>query len=495
MSRLNNTNLAGLPSHIIKPNYNRAVLKPRILHLGVGAFHRAHQAFYTESVLNQQGGDWGVLGASLRSAKVGDQLNPQDGLYTVVEQSQTQQLQIIGCLLGVINAGKNPAELIAAIASEDTKLVSLTVTEKAYCHDPATGQLQLDNSVIAEDLTRYPDSATTAIGFLVCGLKARKEGNRAGITLLSCDNLPNNGEVLKNVVLAFAKQVDAPLAQWIETNICFPCSMVDRIVPATTEADLQDVEQALSVSDHGAIFTEPFTQWVIENNFANAAPDWASAGALLVDSVTPFEKIKLRLLNGSHSIIAYLGYLAGYDYVHETIADPAFKQLIQRYMDELVTPTLDVPEGFDLSAYKQQLIERFANPALNHRTQQIAMDGSQKIPQRWLSTLADLTAQGANTDILALAIAGWIRFLEGVRDSGERYSVDDPMTDIFAELVINNAKNLADEVLSIGRIFGKLSSDQPAFCSNVSSLVEQLRSNGVVKTIQGSESKDSDPVL
>lgn len=483
MNRLNPETLSSLPVSVVKPAYNRHQVGIGIVHLGVGAFHRGHQAYYTEKVLNARGGDWGIIGASLRSPTVRDQLAPQSGLYTLVEKQGTEQrCQVIGAVKEVLVGPENPQALIAQMANTTTKVISLTITEKGYCHDPANGSLQLDHPAIQRDLTCYKDEPASAIGYIVAALAKRKQLGRPGVTLLSCDNLPNNGKVLQRVVLEFARRVDQTLPEWIEKYVTFPCTMVDRIVPATTDEDLRALEQAMGVDDRGAVITEPFSQWVIENKFAQAMPDWGGAGALIVDDVAPFEEMKLRLLNGSHSIIAYLGYLAGYDYVHEVMADEDFHRLICHYMDEEVTPTLKVPAGFDLVAYKQQLCERFANPALHYKTRQVAQDGSQKIPQRWLNSVRELNSMGRKAEIHALAVAGWIRYLESVRDSGESFTVEDPMADLLKTLV-NDAENgsvhLVSSILCLQNIFGDLIERCPQFVADVERLHYRMKEIGV----------------
>lgn len=483
MNRLNPETLGSLPASVVTPGYNRDQVGIGIVHLGVGAFHRGHQAYYTEKVLNAGGGDWGIVGASLRSPTVRDQLAPQSGLYTLVEKKGTeQQCQVIGAIKEVLVGPEHPQALIAQMANASTKVISLTITEKGYCHDPATGLLLGDHPAIQRDLTGYKENPATAIGYIVAALAKRKQQGRFGITLLSCDNLPHNGKVLQAVVLDFARRVDNALAGWIEKNVTFPCTMVDRIVPATTDDDLRALEQTLGVVDRGAVITEPFSQWVIENKFAQAVPDWAAAGALVVEDVAPFEEMKLRLLNGSHSIIAYLGYLAGYDYVHEVMADKEFHRLICHYMDEEVTPTLEVPAGFDLAAYKQQLCERFANPALHYKTRQVAQDGSQKIPQRWLSSVRELNSMDRKAEILALAVAGWVRYLESVRDSGESFTVEDPMANHFKSLVTNaenGSVHLASTVLCLQSIFGDLIECYPKFAADVERLHHRMKKIGV----------------
>lgn len=480
MSRLNAKALGQLPDAVVTPQYDRQAIKNGIVHLGVGAFHRGHQAWYTEQVLNNQGGDWGITGVSLRSATVQQQLQPQDGFYTLVEkQGDEQRLQVIGAIKDVIVAPENPGALLSLLSDETTQVVTLTITEKGYCYDFAADTLDANHPDILHDLEHFPFQPRTAVAYLVAALRTRRK-KKLPLTVLSCDNLPANGRILEKVVLAFAEKIDTTLAQWIKTSVAFPCSMVDRIVPATTPEDIASVRETLGVDDQATVATEPFAQWVIENNFKTPVPAWDKVGALFVEDVEPFEDMKLRLLNGSHSIIAYLGYLAGYDYVHQVVADKDFARFIRDYMDKIATPTLHMPEGFDLAAYKDQLLVRFANASLNHKTSQIAQDGSQKIPQRWLMSLRENIAAERDVSILALALAGWIRYLQGQRDNGETYSIIDPAADQLAAMTLRSSGSaqLVADVLAVESIFAGLDKEFPDLVAQVIYWHKQLITEG-----------------
>ncbi|HEY6530356.1 MAG TPA: mannitol dehydrogenase family protein [Cellvibrionaceae bacterium] len=420
----------------VKPAYNRTTLKPGIVHLGIGAFHRAHQAFYTDAVMNLSGGDWGIIGCSLRSDAVKHQLEPQNGLYTVLERGTENTPQIIGSVIQVLVGPQNPAAIIAAIALPSVKLVTLTITEKGYCHLPSSGTLNYDHADIQHDIDNI-NSPKSAPGFLIAGLLQRFLNNLEPISILSCDNLPHNGAVTRAVVIDLAKQINPELAQWITDTIKFPGTMVDRIVPATTKADVQWLENNMGYHDEGLVVAEPFNQWVIEDNFCNQRPAWEKVGALLVKDVAAYETMKLRLLNGSHSLLAYAGFMAGYETIYQVMQDPAFVALTRKFMASAAS-TLDVPQNFDLIHYQQQLIERFSNPGLQHRTAQIAMDGSQKIPQRWLNSLRDLVNNGANTELFTFALAAWMRYLHGVHENGQIISVSDPLAGPLMKIVQEN---------------------------------------------------------
>ena len=487
MNRLSQAHIKSLPADVALPTYDRAKLRAGIVHLGIGAFHRAHQAFYTEAVLNKLGGDWGIIGCSLRSASVRDQLAPQDGLYTLVERSgDGEKLQLMGAVLQNVVGPENPAELVAVMAQASIKIISMTVTEKGYCHDPATGNLNLQHPDIQHDVKNL-DQPKSAIGFLVAALNARFNAGVKSFTVLSCDNLPNNGEVVEKVVVQFADAISKELAAWISANTCFPSTMIDRIVPATTDQDRQDVEARIGLRDEGVVVTEPFSQWVIEDKFSDGRPQWEKVGALLVDDVRVFEKIKLRLLNGAHSIMAYTGYLSGFDYISEVMNEPACVNMLKLYMAREAGETLSAPAGFDIEAYKQQLRYRFANKALKHRTWQIAMDGSQKLPQRLLDSLRVQLKGNGNISIICLGIAAWIRYVSGVDEKGNIIEVSDPLAIELRALCDANKGNSEATVRAIAgiqKVFGYDLINEEKFIATTIGWLEKFYAQGVLKTIQ-----------
>ena len=481
--RLNPDWLATLPDAVTLPGYDRDQRRAGIVHLGVGAFHRAHQAWYTEQVLNSQSGDWMITGASLRSPRVRDQLAPQEGLYTLVQRDgDDRHYQVIGAIKDIVVGPEAPEKLIHRLADPHTRVVTLTITEKGYCYDGDRDGLQQDNADIDADVHNFPARPVTAIGYLVAALQLRRDTDAGGVTLLSCDNLSHNGRVLKTVVEDFARRVDPALLNWIADHVTFPSSMVDRIVPASTEADLAALEEDLGLADQGAVFTEPFSQWVIEKHFARGAPDWQGAGAIYTDDVGPFEAMKLRLLNGSHSLMAYLGYLAGFEFVHEVMEEGGFRALVEAFMSTQAEPTLAVPDAFDLDDYKRQLCQRFSNRALNHRLYQIAQDGSQKIPQRWVRGAETLIASNLDTELTALAVAGWIRYLQGCRDNGETYQVDDPALPTLQSALA--ADDPVAAVLGIRAVFGERLPADPDFCANVRRFHGQITEQGMAQTVR-----------
>ncbi|MBC2801613.1 mannitol dehydrogenase family protein [Rhizobium ruizarguesonis] len=426
--------LSGLAPTAKLPAYDRDQLKSGILHLGPGAFFRAHFAPFTDAAIAVSGGDWGIEVASLRTADVADHLNEQNGLYTMlIRDTSGTVAQVIGPILRAHVATRDPAGLLDRLEDPAIRIVSLTVTEKAYGMDTATGGLDLNHADVAADLANR-HAPRGVIGYLVDGLSRRRAKGIAPFTPLSCDNLPSNGAVLKRLVLDFAERVDPSLRQWIEANVPFPSTMVDRITPASTEATYQDAERLTGRQDLAAIETEPFTQWVIEDHFADGRPAWEKAGALMVTDVSAYEKMKLRMLNGAHSLLAYLGYIGGYEFIRDVMDDAGLAALAYRHM-HAAARTLDAVPGIDLDDYASELIARFANKAIAHRTYQIAMDGTQKLPQRLLEPATEALAHGDKAETYAIAVAAWMRYAIGEHGNGERYELRDPRAGEIAALI------------------------------------------------------------
>jgi len=454
MPRLSNETLDGLPANVALPTYDRHLVKPGVVHLGIGAFHRAHQAVVFDAALESGDLRWGITGASLRSAGVRDEMNPQDGLYTVITRDGSgDALKVIGAVREVLVAPENPEALVERLADPDVHIVTLTVTEKGYKLDPATGALRTDDPDVTADCADL-SAPKTAPGFLVAALSARRDLGLPPFTAISCDNLPHNGRRLEQAVLAIARAHRPELADWIAAHGAFPETMVDRIVPATTPADIDSLETALGASDRAMVKAEPFLQWVIEDRFCGPRPAFEKLGVQITADVAPWEEAKLRLLNGAHSSIAYLGGLAGIDFVHEVVAIPAFTRFVEALWDE-AEASLSPPPGLDVAAYRAALMERFANPALQHRTRQIAMDGSQKLPQRLLAPIAARRAKGLDVDALALGVAAWMRWQRGRDDSGASHVVDDPLAAVTAARLdgVTDAEAQVAGLLSIDAIF------------------------------------------
>jgi fructuronate reductase len=409
--RLSSTTLGALPQRVARLRYDRDACGIGIVHFGIGAFHRAHMAAYTDDAMAGGEGDWRILGVSLRSAGVRDQMVPQDGLYTLVERSiEGSKARIIGSVADVLVANEERERLVAMLAAPTTHIASFTITEKGYCRAP-DGSLEL---ALADDRSAY--------SYLAEALARRRDAGLSGLTLLSCDNLAGNGAQLQRLMGEYLDVHASDLTSWFESECACPSTMVDRIVPATTDSDRQEIEAMLGIRDVAAVVTEPFSQWVIEDTFAGPRPAWERHGAQITSDVHAYETAKLRMLNGAHSALAYLGLQRGHEFVHQAIADPDLAPLIDRLMREEAATSFTPAPGQDLSAYADALIARFANPALNHRLIQIAMDGSQKIPQRWLETLAFHQMRDRQCPAILAGIAAWVRHIRG--DNG---SVDDPM--------------------------------------------------------------------
>lgn len=429
-ARLSSAALAKLPDGIVRPGYDRDAQAVGIVHFGIGAFHRAHMAWYTDHAMRRGEQGWMILGVSLRSADVAQQLNPQGGLYSVIERSAAgSSAGIVGAVRGVLVAPEEPEAVMTALAAPETRIVSLTITEKGYCRTSAG------------DLDGEAAGAGSVFDFLAKGLRRRFDAGLPGLTLLSCDNLAENGHQLERLLCQYLARHDPALLDWLGSACTCPSTMVDRIVPATTSADRDATAGLLGgLRDEAAVFTEPFSQWVIEDRFAGPRPDWAAVGAQFVRNVAPYEMAKLRMLNGAHSLLAYCGLARGHTFVHQAVADPVLLDLVRKLLLVEAAPTIATEPGQDLAAYAEDLLARFTNPALEHRLSQIAMDGSQKIPQRWLATLADNAACGRQCPAILTAIGAWVRHLRGgngpVSDPlaaalGAAAALDDPIEALF----------------------------------------------------------------
>lgn len=476
--------LARLPASVARPRYDRSAVRAGIVHLGLGAFHRGHQAAYTETVLAAGDLRWGITAASLRSSETRDALAPQDGLYALNIRGETDQLAVIGSVARVLVAPQDPAALLDAMCAPDIAIVSLTVTEKAYCRDPATDTLDDAHPDIAHDLA-HPHAPRSALGLLTAAIARRRDEGVPPFTVLCCDNLPANGRTLHRLLTRFAHLRSPDLGDFVENEIACPDTMVDRIVPATTAEDRARVAATLGLQDAWPVIAEPFTQWVIEDRFAAGRPAWENAGALLVADVAPFEAMKLRLLNASHSALAYLGYLASAETVADAMRDPGLAGFAARLIDDAI-PTLALPPGTDVAGYKRDLLARFRNPALGHRTWQIAMDGSQKLPQRVLGTMRDRLTLGLPIDAHALVVAGWMRYVAGTDEQGRTIDVQDPIAAELASVAREAGPvvdRLACALLGVGSVFGRLG-DDPRVRAAVTTALARLHALGARRAVQ-----------
>jgi fructuronate reductase len=502
VDRLHPSGLHRLPGDVAVPRYERNGLRAGIVHLGAGAFQRAHLAVVTEAALHATNDlRWGIVGVSLRQADTREALMPQGGLYTVAirdagaDGSPRETLQVIGNLIDVLVAPENPEAVLQRIAHADTRIVSLTVTEKGYCHDPASHALDWDHADIVHDLA-HADTPRSAVGMLVRGLQRRHARGLGPVTLMSLDNLPANGHTLRALVLSFAERVDAPLKAWIDAACTFPNSMVDRIVPRTTDADRARISERLGVRDAWPVLGEPFLDWVVEDRFAAGRPDWSAGGARFVAEAEPYEKLKLRMVNGTHSALAYLGAVAGFATVDRAIGQPLLRGYIAALMRDEIAPTLPPLPQLDLDAYCDRLLQRYANPALQHQTRQIAMDGSQKLPQRLLGSVRERLYADRPIELLSLAVAAWLHYLRGVDEAGRAYEIQDPLAGALAEALVHAqqaSRGIVDAQAAEQRrvevftrltpLFGDLAA-QPRFVSSVARHTRSLREHGVLATLQ-----------
>ena len=426
--------------------YVAADLPVGIVHIGLGAFVRAHMAVYVEKLLNTTEEAYGICAANIRSnSQIVDELNDQQQQYTVAEYAADNSiiLRQVSCVREVLYAGPGHVScLLERLKDPAINIVSLTVTEKGYFFDASQQQLKLDSAEVKHDIAK-PKTPKTAIGILVAGLRYCYDNNQIPFTVMSCDNMPHNGHSTRSAVLQLAALQDQLLAGWIAANVAFPSTMVDRIVPATTQETVSTVNSLLGQAkaswpvprDSAPIACESFSQWVIEDNFTKGRPDFSKVGAAFVKDVAPWEEMKLRMLNGSHSLIAYLGCLAGYKTVAECMADEALVKLIKTYMLEEAAPTLHMPDGADLDAYASTLLQRFSNASLQHQTRQIAMDGSQKIPQRWLQGACINLQAGNFPKITALGLGAWIVYLQDSQ-AQPSYIIDDPLASELIPLAL-----------------------------------------------------------
>jgi len=483
--------LAALPAVTRRAGVTGPAVDPRglstgIVHFGVGAFHRAHQAVYTEDAAAAAGETrWGILGVTGRSARVAEQVGPQDGLYSVLTKARdAESLRVIGSLQKVAFPGTDSEEVLRAMASEEVHLASLTITEKGYPR-ALNGELDTLNPAVAADIAAlrvelrgpsFAGPARTSLGLLTRGLARRYAESEAPFAVVCCDNLLSNGQVSRGLVYAMARAAGADgMLEWLQNSVTFPSTMVDRIVPATTEANRLEAERILGLRDEGLVVAEPFGQWVIEDSFPGPRPSWERAGATLTNDVGPFEVAKLRMLNATHSLLAYLGALRGYSTIAEAVTAEALVSEARSLQRNDIIPTLTPPPGMDLEEYGESILSRFANSNLGHTTVQVAMDGSQKLPVRILGTVADRLAAGELPHSGALLVAAWMVFIYRGRDvNGRALVLDDPMAEKLREAAAGSETGLADRLLGLEKIFPEQVSGNAEFRRSVASSVRRL---------------------
>ena len=468
-----------------RPVRKEAVAKPKIMHFGPGAFFRSFVASLINDVNQKDVEQWGIIAVSLNSEDTFNKLAGQDLIFYALSLSNSKKrVQTISEICDFLVAKKEWQSVLNALSDEQIEIVSLTITEKGYHYNSDKKELDFSNQNIIDDLEN-PENPKTAVGFLVAGLRDRYLSGKTPFTVLSCDNLPNNGAVVKKTVIDFAQKIDLSFAKWISKEVCFPSSMVDRITPATKEQDIINFAKEYGVYDPAIVVHEEFFQWVIEDKFSSAKPKFELAGVQMVSNVEFHEKMKLRCLNGTHSALAYLGYLAGFRTIAECVSDHSVVNYIQYLWEEEIIPTLEMPEGENLNDYCSKLLERYQNSALEHKTWQIAMDGSQKLPQRILETVSDLLKNQENFQGLALAIAAWIKYVTGIDLNGETIDVRDPLANDFAVIAKKSktSEDYVDFILDQSKVFPANLRDNSSFRIQIQKSYKLLEQYGSLVSI------------
>ncbi len=482
---LSQTTLGDLAADVARPGYDRDALEVGIVHLGVGGFHRAHQAMYLDALMNEgKALDWALCGVGVlqHDRRIIETLQSQDGLYTLVVKHPDgrRQPRVIGSVAEALLGPDDPQAVLDRMADPRTRIVSLTITEGGYLVNQVTGEFDADAPSIQPDLAEGA-VPSTAFGYVVAALARRRAEGTAPFTVLSCDNIPSNGEVARRMMTAFARLKDVDLAAWMDEEVSFPNSMVDRITPVTSAEDVQRLADEFDVQDAWPVVCEPFTQWVVEDSFGLGRPPLEDVGVQVVADVEPYELMKLRLLNASHQAIAYLGYLSGYRYAHEVCADPVFVDFVLGYMEHEGTPTLPVVPGVDLDAYRRKLVERFANPEVRDTLARLAAESSDRIPTWLVPVIVRNLRDGGEVRRSALVVASWARYAEGADEQGEPIEVVDRLRD----RVMAAAARQGEDPLAFLRdrdLFGDLVDDE-RFTSAYREALRSLHERGAAATV------------
>lgn len=477
---LNQQNLAALADEIVRPNYDRSGRQAGIVHVGVGGFFRSHEAYYTDQLMKT--GDaiqWGICGVGLREAdrKMATVLKHQDFLYTLIVKHPGGKIEnrVIGSLVGFILGCDDPGAIINTMASAETRIVSLTITEGGYNVDPDTGDFDFSNDDALHDL-QNPLQPKLVFGYLTAALRRRRDDGLPAFTVQSCDNIQHNGNLTQKMVLGFARRQDPELAKWIEREVCFPNAMVDRITPVTTESDIKYLDRQFGLQDQWPVTCEPFCQWVIEDKFSNGRPRWEKVGAQFVPDVTPYETMKLRLLNAGHSVLGILGSIFGHETIDACVSDDLFATYLRNFMDLEVTPTLDAVEGIDLDAYKDTLIERFGNPNIKDNLARICLESSSKLPVFLIPTITENLQSGGSIRYAALVIAAWCLYSDtGVDQCGKQLEIVDEMKDTLHEAANGTSQDKLS-FLKLKPVFGDLAANQ-RFADVYAEMIDQVYAN------------------
>jgi mannitol 2-dehydrogenase len=477
---LSDANLHRLADRAQVPTYDRTALTPAVVHISVGGFTRAHQLVYLDELAERGSTDWGVVGVGLHSSTMRDALAPQDHLYTVVERdADAERARVVGAMVDYVYAPDAPERVLDLLADERTRVVTMTVTGTAYRIDPHTGEFTPDDE--ARDDLEHPHRPTSVFGYLVEALDRRRRAGLPPFTVLSCDNMQSNGTAARTAVVGYARLRDEVLARWIGDKVAFPSSMVDRITPSTSPEQRDTIAGGLGIDDNWPVITEPFSQWFVEDHFCNGRPPLETVGVRFVEDIGHYELMKTRLLNASHCAIGFLGQLAGLETTDQVVADPVFHDYLDRLMTAEVIPLLPRPAGVDLTEYEQSLLRRFANPAIGDQLGRLSRRGSTKVPNYLLPSLCSALAEGRPHDLLTLALAGWLRYLQGTDEAGQPIEVQDQLADRLQEL----ARTGGDDprpLLGERSIFGDLLDDE-AFVVRLQGVLEQLAAEGVRSTL------------
>jgi len=485
MPPLDTTTLSSLDGAVPTPTYDRSRVRTGIVHIGVGGFHRAHQAMYVDRLLEQgKAEEWGICGVGVLPSdrRMAEVMAAQDGLYTLVVKHSdgTLEPRVVGSIVEYLLAPDDPEAVIEKLASESTRIVTLTVTEGGYNFSPVTGEFDATAPDVVADL--QPGAVpTTTFGLVTEALARRRQRGLAPFTVATCDNIQGNGDVARRSFTAFARLRDPELGEWMEREVPFPNSMVDRITPATTDEDREELRQNFGIDDGWPVVCEPFTQWVLEDRFGLGRPPLEDAGVQVVEDVEPYELMKLRLLNAGHQGLAYLGHLAGYRLVHDAAQDPLFQQFLLGYMEEEATPTLQPVPGIDLDHYRRDLIARFGNPAIRDTLARLAFDGSERLPKWLLPVLRQNLATGGEVRRSILVVAGWARYCEAVDEEGQPVDIADRRRD----RLVANASKQRDEPLAFiadRELFGDLVDDE-RFTSLYREALASLHERGARATL------------
>jgi mannitol 2-dehydrogenase len=472
-SRLSAGMLDALAPHVDLPAYDRSALEPGVVHIGVGGFHRAHQALYFDDLAATGETAWGVVGVGLRRPEMGQVLRAQEGLFTVVERCPDgERARVVGSMVEYLYAPEDPEKVLGALADPRTQLVTLTITGGGY-YIGEDEVFDADDDGVRYDLA-HPEVPRTMVGFLVEALRRRRDAGTGPFTVLSCDNLPDSGKAARTAVVSFAALRDEQLAGWIRDNVTFPSSMVDRITPETSPAARDEVETVFGVPDRWPVITEPFRQWVIEDDFCAGRPALERVGVQFVADVAPYKLVKARMLNGGHSALGYLGSLRGHGTTDEAMDDPVVRTFLEQLLEQEVEPLLPAVDGIDMDEYRRTTLARFANPAIGDSLARLARRGSVKMPSYLLPSLHEALAHGRPHSLLLLAVAAWARYLRGTDLSGKALAVEDPKAESLQALAAGGPRRL----LGMRSVFGRLG-DSPRLVAELTELVRLLDEDGV----------------